>query len=587
MKDFSEIYAEAAELYKRGSYKECEEFLAPCIQLADVSLEILILEGIVLVALNRYSQLTECIEKIRGRELRTHLEFYNMAYLCESAGKAGEAIENYRKAIELKPDYLSALNNLANLYKATGNISKALAAVSNGIKINPSSYELHNSMGNILISMGKIQESLAHYRKAAELKPEESAPISNYLLTLNYSEMYSRESIYRKHLSMVGTLEKLNKKAFKFNTANFCSEKIRIGYVSSDFRMHSVAFFFEPIIYFHDKNEFEIFCYSDVKRADAVTERIKKAATRWTDTSNCSDDEVAELIYKDKINILVDLAGHTWTRLKTFIMKPAPVQVTYLGYPNTTGLSSMDYRITDEVSDPPDADKIYAEKLVRFKKTFLTYTPPANAPQVSELPALKNKYFTFGSFNNFPKMNPSVLQTWALILKKSPNTRLILKNINFYDESVREYVLSFFKAENISLDRISLLTFENSLDKHLEIYNQIDLALDTFPYNGTTTTFEALWMGVPTLTICGDRHSSRVGMSILSGLGLKILAAESLEEYVNKAVFYADNPSMAADLRGVLRNMLAVSPFCDAKSFVLELESFYKDAWRKYLKNAQ
>jgi len=585
--DFTEIYTEATELYKCGSYKECEELLAPCIHSADVPVEILILEGIVLVALNRYSQLTECIEKIRGRELRTHLEFYNMAYICEASGKTGEAIEYYRKTIELKPDYLAALNNLANLYKATGNISKALEAVSNGIKINPSSYELHNSMGNILISMGKIQESLVHYRKAAELKPEESAPVSNYLLTLNYSEIYSRESICRKHLSMVGALEKLNKKTFTFDSANFCSDKIRIGYLSSDFRMHSVAFFFEPIIYFHDKNDFEIFCYSDVKRADTVTERIKKAASHWTDISNLSDDEVADQIYKDKINILVDLAGHTWTRLKTFIMKPAPVQVTYLGYPNTTGLSSMDYRITDEVSDPPGVDKLYTEKLVRLKKTFLTYTPLDNAPPVSALPALKNKYFTFGSFNNFPKMNPSVLQTWALILKKSPNSRLILKNINFYDESVREYVLSFFKAENISSDRISLLTFENSLNKHLEIYNQIDLALDTFPYNGTTTTFEALWMGVPILTLCGDRHSSRVGMSILSGLDLKMLVAESIEEYVNKAVFYAESPSMAADLRSVLRNMLAVSPFCDAKSFVLELEAFYKDAWRKYLENAK
>lgn len=581
LKTFPEIYAEAAELYKCASYEKCEDLLLPCLQFPDVPLEILLIGGINMAAIGNIEKLNAYIGKIISREISSPLDFYNLAYICEAAGRTGDAIANYQKTLDLKPDNPAALNNLANIYKSTGQISKALDIAEGGIKLKLSSYELQINTGNILAAMGKIPESLPYYKKAMELKPYEAAPVSNFLLALNYSENYSRESIYRKHIALAGALEKLNTKTFSFNLQDYSSDKIRIGYVSGDFRRHSIAFFFEPLIHFHDKNSFEIFCYSDVKRPDNVTERIRKDAGVWRATGNLSDEKIADLIYQDKINILVDLAGHTGPRLKTFIMKPAPIQVTYLGYPNTTGLSTMDYRITDEVSDPLDADRLYTEKLVRFKKSFLSYAPPDNAPDISDLPFLKNRYFTFGSFNNFPKMTPAVLKTWALILKKVPGSRIFLKNLNFIDENIRNYVFSFFRAENIPDDRVSLLAFEGSMEKHLELYNQIDLALDTFPYNGTTTTFEALWMGVPTLTLAGDRHAARVGLSILSGLEIKTLVAETLDEYIGKAVFYAENPSLAATLRSALRNMLASSHFCKPQEFVTELETFYSNAWER------
>ena len=400
-----------------------------------------------------------------------------------------------------------------------------------------------------------------------------------------YNPRYEAQTIFFEHLKFANQFEgPLLPGITPHRNEKTPGRRLRIGYVSPDFRRHSVAYFIEPVIAFHNREDFEIFCYSLAPVEDEVTDRIRGYANHWTSIVGMSDAMAAESIREDGIDILVDLSGHTSNnRILLFARKPSPVQVSWIGYPATTGLSTMDYKIVDGYTDPPGlTDPYYTEHLIRLPESFLCYLPDKESPEVKALPALKSGHITFGSFNNFTKETPEVLALWSEMLKRIPHSRLILKAKSFTDGGSRDYVMGIFAGHGIDPERIELLAYALSFPGHLGLYNRIDIALDPFPYNGTTTTCEALWMGVPVITLAGNTHASRVGMSLLSNIGLPEFVAKTSEEYLAITVNLADDLNRLRSLRESLRERMNKSALTDSKKFIAGIEALYRRIWEKW-----
>ena len=440
-------------------------------------------------------------------------------------------------------------------------------------------------MGIILKTLGRLEEALASYNKAIEIKVNFSDAYSNRNLCLNYSSLWPPLFIYQQHLKFekqFGGLkvEPLLSALPKKNI----SEGLRIGYISADFRKHSVAYFFEPLLQHHSSHVVETFCYYNNTLVDETTKRIMSTCDHWRSIFGIANSEVANLIRSDKIDILVDLSGHTGKNsLLVLAQKPAPIQVTWLGYPNTTGLSAIDYRFTDIIADPiGEADKLHSETLLRLPNGFQCFQGNEKVSVGLELPQKTQGHITFGSFNNLSKITPQVIKVWSKILHSVPTSHLLLKSLQLnYNKN---YYLDLFKKEDIAEDRIKLYEQLPNMDDHLELYNMIDIGLDPFPYNGATTTCEALWMGVPVITLLGDRHVGRVGASILSNVGLKDFIAQDIDSYIKLSVEMATNTNYLKEIKKTLRKRMQGAPLCDAGSFARDIETSYQDMWRKYLK---
>lgn len=359
--------------------------------------------------------------------------------------------------------------------------------------------------------------------------------------------------------------------------------RLRVGYVSPDFRAHSVGMFVEPILRAHDRDRVEVVCYSTTTlRLDETSARIQSLDLEWRDVKKLSDFAFAELVVADRIDVLVDLAG--WTseqRMQSFQMQPAPVRVTYLGYPNTTGLAEMQYRITDEWADPPSADRLFVEKLVRLPRcawAFHLMDPP---PPVATRP--RDQPIVFGSFNNLQKTSATTLDLWGRILARAPGSRLLLKSKQLQYERARARILGELTRRGVDPERVELRERTSSRREHLDAYAEIDIGLDPFPYNGTTTTCEALTMGVPVVSLRGETPASRVGYSLLRGVGLADLCAEDGESYVEAAVALASNRSRLRELRRTLRSTMATSELGDTVGLTRAIEDAYRTMWRTFV----
>lgn len=345
-----------------------------------------------------------------------------------------------------------------------------------------------------------------------------------------------------------------------------------------------MSYFIEPVLEQHDKNLFEIHAYYNHDIVDAVTEHLIKVCGHWHNINMLSDQAVIQQIRQDGIDILVDLNGYTANnRLEVLARKPAPVQCEWLGYPNTTGLNSMDYWICDDKTNPAGlTDNYYSESLLQLPGCFICFKPPANAPQPGEAPCTKNGYITFGSFNNYAKVSKTVLKLWTEILNSVPDSHLLLKSACLGNPSQKRLVIDFFKSRNIESHRLQLEGYEASRSGHLDKYADMDIALDTFPYNGTTTTCEALWMGVPVITLSEKNHRSRVGKTLLENAGLEELVANSKEEYVSLASELANDQNRLIKYRNNLRTILSNSVITDGNKFTASLEAAYKSIWKKW-----
>jgi protein O-GlcNAc transferase len=516
-----------------------------------------------------------------------HVETYNnMGDILSSHGQTDKAILCFKKALRIKPDDFKIYLNLGTAFKNQGKMSMAVAAYKRVLEIEPQCAPACNNLAGALLKQGKVAEAIKSYREAIAIQPDFAVAHSNLLFTHNYQNHKEPEWLFSQHRNWARThaLSKGDDPAF-IPGIDSTSRKIRIGYCSPDFRTHSVAYFLEAIIKTHDRSEFEIFCYSDVTRPDEVTRTFASSVDCFTNIQGMDNIAVAEQIRRDKIDILVDLAGHTaGYRIPLFSIKPAPIQVSYLGYPNTTGLTSMDYRLTDARADPPGlTDHLYSEKLVRLPHTFLCYTPPERSPEIETAANRDSGQIIFGSFNNRAKITPEVVKAWAKILTQVPDGRIILKSRVFADPETRNLLIDLFMENGVERGRIELVSHIPSMLGHLQFYNRIDIGLDTFPYNGTTTTCEALWMGVPIITLAGRTHRSRVGASLLSNVGLEEFIAESVEDYVEKGVSLANDVKKRKLIHRDLRPRMARSFLMDSAQFTRSLEKIYHWMFNEWL----
>lgn len=499
------------------------------------------------------------------------------------AKRAREAVGALRAGLVRQPDHAEMRYNLAAALMQLEEYEAARAELALLVETAPRLAQAHSSFAYIERQLGRIEEALASYRKALELAPDDADTHSNLLLTLNYSARHTPAEVFAEHVRFG---ERHATAAVGPPPESAWPRRLRVGYVSPDLRSHVVSCFMLPILARHDRERFEVFCYYTHPVGDEVTDAARALADRWLQCAAYTDAELACRVRADRIDLLIDLAGHmAYQRLKTFALKPAPLQAAYLGYPNTTGLQAIDYRITDAVADPPGASEgHHIEQLVRLPRSFLCYRPGADLHAVTPLPAAATHAVTFGCFSNFQKLSPPFFAAAARILRAVPGSRLLLKAKPLALESVAKAVLERFAQAGIDPARITLRGWEPTVEQHLARYAMIDIALDSFPYNGTTTTCEAMWMGVPVVTLRGERHAARVGATLLHAVGLDELVADDEDEFVGVAARLATDLPRLAMLRRGLRQRLRGSPLMDEAGFVGELEASYLEMWQRKLR---
>ena len=511
---------------------------------------------------------------------------FSLARALYRAGEYGEALEVLQSIVPERANAARLDHEIGASLAGLGRTDEAIARFREAIAKRPDFALAHNSLGAELLSQGDLDGAIAGFRKALALHPDFAPRVhSNLLLTMNYPAATTQKQIYEESLQFDARhARKFARAARPLANARDPDRILRVGYVSPDFREHSVAFFTRELIGAHDREKVDVYCYADVKRPDAVTRLFERQADHWLSVTGMTDEDLARRIREDGIDILVDLAGHTSdNRLLVFARKPAPVQVTWLGYPNTTGMRAMGYRLTDAVADPPgESDRLHSEKLVRLAHGFLCYQPDERSPDVSPLPCLRNGHVTFGTFNTTRKVTAEVVAVWAQILQAIPGARLLIKSATLDDGKTKAGLLQMFAAQGIGQDRLDLLGYVADEQKHLKLYSGIDIGLDPFPYNGTTTTCDALWMGVPVIVLHGNRHAGRVGASILNQVGLPELVARDREEYVALACSLAADAEKLATLRSSLRSRMRQSPLMDLRLFTATLEQAYRDLWKEW-----
>lgn len=502
------------------------------------------------------------------------------AIALHRAGRLTDAEAIYRQILAVEPDNANALQLLGALAHQLERHGAAIELIERSLSINPTGKQALNNLGEALRATGQIERSIAAFRRALELYPDYVKAHSNLLLTLHSQANLDPLALRKEHEAWAaqhasGIVQMTHP------TERDPDRPLKIGYLSPDFRRHSVAYFIEPAIEHHDRKQFPVYCYSNATRRDEVTDRLEQSASAWRDVAQLNDDGLADLIREDGIDILVDLCGHmARNRLLVLGRKPAPVQATYLGYPNGTGIAQVDFRISDTLADPAGmTDEHYVERIVRLPGCAWCYRPPEMSPAIEA--ADPARPLTFASFNKFPKITPTTAKLWARILERIPSARLLIKAKSLSDPQTCETAKRLLKTAGMPMDRVTLAGWRRGVDEHLAIYNQVDVALDPFPYHGTTTTCEALWMGVPVVTLAGNAHVSRVGASLLSAVGLDDLVTTTPDAYVDTAVLLANNVARRVELRSTLRDRLSRSPLMDAAGFTRNLEAAYRQMWRR------
>ncbi|MEO8331758.1 MAG: tetratricopeptide repeat protein, partial [Gallionella sp.] len=505
----------------------------------------------------------------------------NLGAALYEVGQVNEALTCCRRAVELNADFAEAHNNLGRCLQHLSQFNEAEASYRRALQINPQNFKAHGNLGNLLKDIGQLDAAISSYRSALEIKPDLSEAHSNLLFVLNYSSSHTPEYCLeqaRQYGRIVAA------KAVGRFSAWQCAAKhgrLRVGLVSGDLRVHSVGHFLEGLLAQLDPARIELIAYPTQPREDELTARIRPLFSAWRPLFGKSDEDAARLIHADGVHVLLDISGHTaLNRLPVFAWKPAPVQVTWLGFPCTTGVSEMDYVLGDTQAIPPEHEAHFSEKVWRLPDSYLCFSAPAYPVKVAPLPALANGYVTFGSFNNLTKMNDAVVELWARILLSVPDSRLYLKTSQLDDEEVREQTRQRFAASGVAPERLLLGGKLGSIADHLSEYNKIDVALDTFPYPGVTTSVEALWIGVPVLTLLGDRFLSLTAKSVAHHAGLPDWVAVDKDDYVAKAVAYTSDLERLAALRAGLREQVLASPLFDAPRFAHNLEDALWGMWQ-------
>ncbi|HYC44380.1 MAG TPA: tetratricopeptide repeat protein [Burkholderiales bacterium] len=488
-------------------------------------------------------------------------------------------LELLRRAFRPAPVPLARRLERAAALEREKRLSEAVEQYEAVLESEPDNLVAHNNLANCLTWLGRAAEALPHYRRVCELHPSGIEAHSTVLGSLNYDASITPQQVFEAHRDWGRRVMALRASPLQHSRDRATGTRLRVGYVSPDLKRHPVTYLFAPTLAHHDHSRFEIFCYSNAAAGDDVTARLQRLSDHWHDVSGLTDEQFRDQVLADRVDLLVDLAGHTArTRLPAFAFKPAPVQVSWLGYFNTTGLETIDYFVTDEHSSPPGQERYFTERLVRLPDTRFCYEPPQYAPEVSALPALRAGHVTFGCFNNVSKLNDRVMRLWARVLAAVPGSRLELRSIGLHDAANVQHVRRRFAAHGVAGDRLDLSRYVGHAPL-LAAYAGVDIALDPFPFCGGMTSLEALWMGVPPVTLEQPTIAGRQTLCFLRNIGLDELVAASEDDYVGIAQRLASDLDALAQLRAELRSRIAASPLMDAAAFTRQLEAAYEQMW--------
>lgn len=508
---------------------------------------------------------------------------YSYACALSQQNRMADVEQELRLVTQLKPNFVEAHNNLGITLEAQGKLDEAAISLQQALYYNPNFLPAYTNLGLVRLAQGKLDDATHCLREALRLQPNFMAAHSNLLLVLNYDPKIGPAELLDAHRGWEQAHARIAALGPSLNHDLSPERTLRVGYVSPNLMKHPVAAFVEPILAHHDRSRVHAVCYAEVPVPDAVTARLKSLVPEWRPTFGMSDAQVAEQIRRDQIDILVDLAGHAGSsRLLVFAYKAAPVQVTYLGYPNTTGLSAIQYQLTDPLIDPPGDEAYHSEELVRLPGCFCCYAPPADAPDVGPSPAQRNGFVTFGSLHNLAKLNASVLDVWAEVLKAVPGARLLIYR-HTLTGSTREELRRQLVQRGVAAECIETRSTLPSGQDHLHAYADIDISLDSFPWCGHTTACESLWMGVPMLSLYGSRRAGRMVASVLTSVGRREWIADTPAAFVARAAELAGDVPRLAELRAGLREQVRSSPLCDGAAFTRDLEAAYRTMWRRYV----
>ncbi|MBK8762931.1 MAG: FkbM family methyltransferase [Sulfuritalea sp.] len=534
-------------------------------------------------------------ESLYRKALAKRIDYFeahiNLGNLLVESGRRIEALYFYERAMQLRPDSALAKQRMGPLLRDLGRIAEAVEILNQAIYLDPHSAEAWNDIGACHISRGDISTAENALKEALRLDRNLIPAWINLMLISNWRSR-DRAGVYALHCSFGQHMMELtvDSRFSSFPNVVDKERRLRVGFVSGDFRRHSVSYFIRGPLSYLNRTKVEAWAYFNHSREDERTQELKPLFEEWRNIHGLADKEAAEIVRRDGIDILFDLTGHTGhSRLGLFALKPAPVQISWIGYPNTTGLPTIDYRLTDNFADPVgSSEEFHTENLIRFPNCFLCYSPIQEAPEISVLPAIERGCVTFGSFNTRVKIGDETLGLWRQVLEAIPSAKLVLKSaVGLSEQSGRDELLREIARAGIDTGRITIHSAPEALDQHLALYGTVDIGLDTFPYHGTTTTCEALWMGVPVVTLAGESHVSRVGVSLLSNLGLNELIAHNTAEYVRIAVELSEDLTRLAELRSTMRPRMAASPLMDAPSMARDLELILRRAWVDYCSHAQ
>lgn len=585
-KAIQDAIRQSARLNEQARFEESAELCRRALERAPGRADLLNNLGVALAGLGRWREAAAAFEQALAAKGDFGPALNNLAAVLIKLGEPERAAGMLAKTLGGRPAQAEPHTNLATLLRRAGHWSEARRHLEAALRADPRCAEAWEGMAVLLRDAGDAEGAVACFRRALELKPNSVRAASGLLLTLNYLADADPLEVYAEHRAWARRFaDPLAPRAPRYPNERSRDRPLHIGYLSPDFRRHPVMSFLEPVLEAHDRDRFRITCYASVLHPDDVTARLKALGHGWRDIAGFTDEEAAGLIRSDQVDILVDLSGHTQDhRLLVMARRPAPVQVTWLGYPNTTGLKTIDYRFTDELADPTAAtDPLHSERLWRLPGGFSCWRPPRAAPKPGPLPALERGWVTFGSFNYAAKMTLRVVETWAEILRRVPGSRLVLKYTGLDDPGVREQMRARFARWGVAEDRVEMLGLALGGAEHYRNYQRLDIALDPFPYNGTTTTCDALWMGVPVVTLAGRTHAARVGVTLLAQVGLEELVAADVQEYVRIAVALAGDLERLGRLRSELRGRVARSPLTDGAGFARRLEQAYCEMWRRWL----
>jgi len=492
--------------------------------------------------------------------------------LCK-AGEFEDALTQLQVALDLRPDYAGAHQNLGTAYAHTGDFDTALLHGRKAVQLDSRRPEAWFDLGLILLEHVLLDESVDAFRSALALRPVYPLAATSLLYTLNLLPGADPAVVAREHQQVAtAALNAVHTPVVRKQR----SGRIRIAYVSRDFRSHAVNYFFEPVLEHHDKSCFEVFCYSDVAQPDQVSRRLQEIAEHWRDIPDWDDERVCEQVKSDGIDILVDLAGHTkHNRLGVFAVKPAPFQLSWLGFPNTTGFHAMDYRVVDHYTAPDEDDFPGSEAPLRLADVFTCFRPPGDSPPIHPAPVVQSGFITLGCLHKLEKLNTGVIALWAQILRDNPETRLLLVRDQL-DEWQQQRLRTSFLQHGISSDRLMMNRLSDSQQDFFELFGKIDILLDTFPWSGHTLACCALWMGVPVVSMKGNSHAGRMVASVLNLLDLNELIAEDAEAYSKIASDLCNDKDRIIRYRNTLRDRCEQSPLRDEKGFTRKLETEYR-----------